>query len=58
VLETALSIEPETVIVFCYKDGLISVLASECIEVMQVIGALEAAKMSIWGGGMVGEYEE
>jgi len=48
ILEVAASMDPETVIVFCYRDGVISVAASEYEDSLQIIGALEAAKMEIW----------
>ena len=57
VLDAAASIEPETVIVFCYKDGLVSVLMSECVDTLKLIGALEAAKMAIWNGSDCGDEE-
>jgi len=48
ILEAAISAEPETVIVMCYKDGMISLSMSEVVDTTTLIGALETAKMELW----------
>lgn len=39
----------ESVIVFGFKDGRIHVLNSASIRRLEIIGALEAAKLMTWG---------
>ena len=48
ILEAAISTNPETVIVMCYKDGMINLMTSETVDTTTLIGALEAAKMELW----------
>ena len=38
----------ESVIVFGFKDGRISISASEIEDNLRLIGALEAAKQQVW----------
>lgn len=48
ILENAIASNPETVIVMCYKDGMVSLMMSETVDTTQLIGALETAKMELW----------
>jgi hypothetical protein len=50
-LEDALHQEFESVIVIGYKDGHTYVKGSGCKHRVELIGALEVAKMETWNGG-------
>jgi hypothetical protein len=50
VLDDAKSREYESVIVFGFKDKMITVMPSGTTNKLELLGALEAAKQHMWGG--------
>lgn len=48
VLQDAIDMRPDTVIVFCFVDGVIHIKASTIRSNIELMGALEAAKQQIW----------
>ncbi len=48
VLEDAIAEDFETVIIFGFKDGMVTTTASRRKNSLEILGALEAAKCSIW----------
>ena len=49
VLAEAASEEFESVIVMGFKQGQLFIRSSSCKATLELIGALEAAKMQLWG---------
>lgn len=47
-LEDAAAQEFDSVIVFGFRDGQISITSSACPDILRVIGALDRAKTHLW----------
>ncbi len=48
VLQEAIGMAPDTVIVFCFSGGRIHIKTSGLHSNLELMGALEAAKQQIW----------
>lgn len=48
VLQEAIALNPETVIVFCFEGGRVHIRTSGVRSNLELIGALDAAKQQVW----------
>lgn len=51
IVEDALKADYESVIIFGYKDGMVQITAGDCRSVLEIVGALEAAKCMLLNQG-------